>query len=566
VAFEGELRHSFRTTGFPHNVNVSKLLAAALGLLVLIAAVALLVRGRGDARSAGPVSLAAVPPPARAFSRAASTGLFVGVRTFADEETLPVPYAADDAVDLAYRFTLDARVGLVPPRRAILALSGAPRKEESKKRLGELKDAGAQIVYAATSDDIRRFLKQQAKRAGDDGLLVVSIASHGFQQDGDSYILGSSSTFESPESSLRLATVLDVAAQVPRSLLFIDACRERLQISRGGTPDPAAAAPHVRGMKNVQGQVIFYAAAAGEYAFDDPVHQNGVFTKAVLDGLDCEASAPRQTVLAETLHAYVDREVRRWIRDNKNRDVNPATQVSMEGETRNMPLSSCWRCAGNCVRISVHESVITAYDPNTRPLWQKDFGEPILHAEAVDLDADSFCEVVVGLRDRLSVFEIDGKQRWNHPAGDMNLRTFTTGDLFEKHTKEIVSLWSDGRTSRMVVTRRDGHERSRFDYPGLLERVTVDRPTKMHAPRIVAATPRDVMVVDTKKLKPLWHFTLEPKNVDIRDLRILDADYDRRRDIAVTAGKATTWFTFDGKMLRQSGIVDWQKETKRRRR
>jgi hypothetical protein len=86
--------------------------------------------------------------------RDASTGLFVGVRRFPHDGTLEVPYAGDDATDLAHRFALDPRVALIPPRRVVLVLSGTPQKEESKQRLRELEHAGARIVRDATAEKI----------------------------------------------------------------------------------------------------------------------------------------------------------------------------------------------------------------------------------------------------------------------------------------------------------------------------------------------------------------------------------------------------------------------------
>ncbi|HYI09914.1 MAG TPA: caspase family protein [Thermoanaerobaculia bacterium] len=507
-----------------------------------------------------PVPLAGTLPASK-FSRQASVGLFVGVRDFPHDERLTVPYAVDDAVDLAHRFSLDQRVGLIPPRRVVLAISGQPQKEESKERLQELKEAGARIVNVATTGDILNLLKDQAALAGDEGLLVLSIASHGFQQHGDAYILGSTSEFGSNETSLRTVTLFETAAKAPRSLVFIDACRDRTgQDSRGGTPDVDSTAPHIDRMGRYQGQVIFYGAAPGQYAFDDDVHQNGVFTKAVLDGLNCEASAPRGTVLVSTLHSFVDRQVRRWIKDNKGRSVNPATYVSMEGETRNMPLSQCWRTPASRLRAAVDGTIVTAYGDDTRPLWRRDFGEPVVHAEAADLDADAFYEVVVGLPSRVVVLDRDKKERWRKSGEGMTLATFTTGDLYEKRTNQIVALWNDpgASSSRLTVFDSGGNERSKVDHPGLLRHVAIGRPTNMHAPRIVVATDDSVSVVHAKKLDPYWTKRFRSSGETIEKLRILDTNHDSRLDLTVDTTTGTTWFTFDGKILRQSGKMVWE--------
>jgi hypothetical protein len=322
-------------------------------------------------------------------------------------------------------------------------------------------------------------------------------------------------------------------------------------------------------MNGVHGQVIFYAAAAGEYAFDDPVHQNGVFTKAVLDGLNCEASAPRGTVLVETLHTYVDREVRRWIQENKNRTVNPATQVSMEGETRNMPLCECWRAPGPRIRVAIDHSILTAYADDTRPLWRKDFGEPIIHADAIDLDADALSEVVVGFRNRIVVLDRDGKPRWTQTSDARTLQTFTTGDLFEKHTNQIVALWNDSHSSRLTIIGSDGRERSSFEIAGPLLHVAIGRPTNMHAPKIVFATTNILLLFHPRKLQrgtPIWRQLLRTSTADaISDVRIVDASSGHRNIAVVTAG-GTTSFTFEGKIVGPSRKGSWEEGKRRKKR
>jgi len=113
-------------------VKTLKALAAA-GLLALAATAGMLWPKPPAARSVAPLQLASTLPAPK-FSRQESTGLFVGVRDFPHDPMLTVPYAVDDAVDLAFLFALDQRVGLVPPRRVVLAISGQPQKDESDRK------------------------------------------------------------------------------------------------------------------------------------------------------------------------------------------------------------------------------------------------------------------------------------------------------------------------------------------------------------------------------------------------------------------------------------------------
>src|SRR5258708_1219026 len=134
----------------------------ALGAVVLVAAttstfIPLALR---SARSVTPLP----GPPAvelPAFNPEQSAALFVGVRKFTHHQIVDIPYAVDDAVDLAYVFALDRRVKLVPANRVILALSGRPAKPESQQRLIELEQAGA-MVEPAHPSDILALLHRQA--------------------------------------------------------------------------------------------------------------------------------------------------------------------------------------------------------------------------------------------------------------------------------------------------------------------------------------------------------------------------------------------------------------------
>ena len=65
------------------------------------------------------------------FDASASAGLFIGIRHFKDENFEVVPYAVDDAVDLAHLFSVE--LGLIDPTRVVLCLSGEPQKAESSE-------------------------------------------------------------------------------------------------------------------------------------------------------------------------------------------------------------------------------------------------------------------------------------------------------------------------------------------------------------------------------------------------------------------------------------------------
>ncbi|HEX7191162.1 MAG TPA: caspase family protein [Thermoanaerobaculia bacterium] len=357
------------------------------------------------ARSAQPVSASSTTGDG-GFDRKESAALFVGVRRFTHRELVQVRYAADDAVDLAYLFVFDRRIRLVPADRVIIALSGRPEKPESQLRLEQLQHAGA-ILRHADQTDIALLLRRQAALAGKNGILIVSLATHGFVRDGVPYILGASSVVQYPATTVSVASILDTTARsrAARSLVFIDACRERLSPpTRSVTRQTETAAPLLRRMGHTHGQAIFFAAAAGGFAYDDDGSRNGVFTKAVIDGLNCHAAKPRGNVTAYTLGTYVQNSVLKWIHQNVDSSIRSAIQLDIDGDARNMPLSQCWvtTCSDPAVcliaRVTTKGTTVVALKSDGTEAWRHEAGERIRRAVVADIDADGDNEVVLATK------------------------------------------------------------------------------------------------------------------------------------------------------------------------
>lgn len=519
----------------------------------------------GASRSARPAPAAASKPVRDRFSRDASAALFVGVRTFTHRELASVPYAADDAVDLAYLFAFNRRVRLVRADRIVLALSGKPEKPESQRKLTALRNAGARIKPAEASD-ILLLLRKQAALAGKDGIFIVSIATHGFLSHGVPYILGASSRVHQPETTLSMAEILDVAARsgAARSLVFVDACRERIgPATRSVVRETDTAAPLFRTMGHTHGQAIFFAASPGQYAYDDHVHHNGVFTQAVIDGLSCKAATSRGLVTASTLATHVENSVVKWIRANIDENVRSATQSSIDGDARKMPLSQCWcTCPDPSVcgvaRVSAKGSVLHAFKSDGSQLWQIISKERIQKATVEDLDADGSNEVVLSTRRGISAYDTEKKELWSANEG-MPLRALAVDDLFRKHTREVVALWRNDHssTSRLSVFSAEGQRLSSIDYPGRLDLLAVGRPTNHHAPKIIvggkgADGESRVLAFDPKKVargKPLWSGQLAPHR-EISAIEVADDDRNGSRDICITtAGGDILVLDFRGKVV-----------------
>ena len=455
------------------------------------------------ARSVRPVTVTSNQSSPR-FDRNESAALFVGVRSFTHRELAPVRYAADDAVDLAYLFVFDGRIHLVRADRVVIALSGRPEKPESQQRLELLQRAGATVRHADQTD-IVALLRQQAALTGPKGIFIVSLATHGFTRGGVTHVLGASSVVQYPATAVSVASILDIAAlSAGRSLVLIDACRERLSrptrsVSRRAETEPTL----VRRMGHTRGQAVFFAAAAGEVSYDG--NGNGVFTKAVIDGLQCRAAKPGGVVTASTLGTYVQYSVLRWIHRHIDKSARAAIQLNFDGDARNMPLSQCW--PDQNVRVRATKSSIRGFDA-------------------------------------------DGKQIWEVRDGK-SLRDFAVGDLFRDHRQEAVALWESDAT-RLAIYSAEGERLSYCDLAEQLDNVLIGRPTKRYAPRIVVTGKTTVMAFDPKRVslgKPLWSGTITPHGQSVERVEIVDRDRDGKDDISIKTENGTLLLDFKGKVI-----------------
>lgn len=179
-------------------------------------------------------------------------------------------------------------------------------------------------------------------------------------------------------------------------------------------------------------------------------------------------------------------------------------------------------------------------------LWQRDAGSPVTHAETADLDADGRREVVFATGDMIGAIDDSGTPLWSaHEA--MTLTTFVTSDLFRQHTNEVVALWNGEHASCVAIYDSAGVRIGSFDDGRRIERVTIGRPTKLHAPKIIVTSGNLVLVFSARRLaagKPLWTGRLPGP---IASLAIADADGDGRNDIALTTGDGAKVFVdFNG--------------------
>lgn len=534
----------------------SRLLWIVLVLLVPVAPAVMLYNAR---RSVSPIPVAGFADLEAAFDPAASAGVFVGVQKYADPAFTRVQYAVDDAIDLAYTFVLQC--GTIPANRAALALTGTPEKRASKVRLQQLKNAGVAVTGATQAEILRHLGRYERVH----GLFVVSFAGHGFSKDGTPYLATSTSGLEHPATWLSSARVLDLAAErAGRSLVLLDACRERVaQGTRSVAPAPAAAL--ISKMQKAHGQVVLYAAPAGGWAYDDTERRNGVFTAAVIDGLQC--GAKRRTITADTLATHVAKEVGDWIRRHKHAGAKSVIQINVDDRAKKMPLVACSGPKSpppaNPIHAGVDGRSLIYLDKAQQKIRTVNVGEPITQAEVADLDADLANEVIAAAGGRILIFEATGALRRSvdmnaaslyPPTSSLRVLSFRVDRLFFGDlSKQIVAVAVDprGSASRFAIIKRDG---TFFDTS--LPRGTV-RDFLLSADRhsaflqkIVAWTSDRVFLLDPKTFgKETWNV---PSAARIVDVHVADRNEDKRYELAVRrADGVTDYLDFEGRPVAQ---------------
>lgn len=298
-------------------------------------------------------------PPEKAFEKsdfdpAASRGLFVGISDFSvegiaeapSESFSPIPYAVDDAIDLAYLFSLHLK--LIEPQGVTLCLSGEPKKERTRAYLEQLKKAGS-ALKPPQRNSIFTALSQLSQETRPEGVLVVSFATHGFSIRGSDYLVTSDSTVSSVAvTGLEVAHIIDEVseANARRRVVFLDACREKLRLESGRRaggvdPDSAMGQAFSRAISDASGMVVMAAARLGGYAYDDDERKNGVFTASILEGLSGQASADGRGFLTPAnLGGYVNSRVCEWARLNRRvPDERCGITFEVEGPAADMPLA-----------------------------------------------------------------------------------------------------------------------------------------------------------------------------------------------------------------------------------
>ncbi len=281
-------------------------------------------------------------PSSENFDVASSAGLFVGISKFEDDRIYPIPFAVDDAVDLAHLFAI--RLGLVLPESVVLLLAGEPRKDASVKHLKELLKLGARRDRARMPD-FYRYLGRLTRSTEAKGLFILAAATHGISDQGNDFLIAEDSLRDRAlKTAVSVSDLFDEAAKAraERRVVLLDACRERLSNNTRGDDACGMEPTFAKAIAQASGLVVLSGATLGGFAYDDAARKNGVFTAAVLDGLGGEASAgPQGWITVRTLADFVQNRVVAWVRLNRPEHMGKSLGIArrIEATAESLPLA-----------------------------------------------------------------------------------------------------------------------------------------------------------------------------------------------------------------------------------
>ena len=214
--------------------------------------------------------------------------LVVGVGNYGPDSRFDkLDYAADDAKDLA----------------AIL------------KRNGYDSD----LLIDANRVSVRRHISQLLAKvdSGNGGTIIFAFSGHGGQANDIQYLaLTDADAGDLGETGLSVQEIQDQLkkAEVPRKILFLDACRTASPNATGPKPK-AAGVPSWTELQAAKGFRILNATGSEMLSYEDPSLHHGVFTNYLIEGLQGKAAGRNGLVTFETLVDYVKQNVQNFRRD-----------------------------------------------------------------------------------------------------------------------------------------------------------------------------------------------------------------------------------------------------------
>lgn len=173
-----------------------------------------------------------------------------------------------------------------------------------------------------TRNIILDYMSTLTRLAGKDGLFLMAFAGHGYELDGQAFLLGSDARLSTDlrvlkDTAVSWSGIMDTinSAGVKQTVMLLDACRSDPRSGRS-TPKPNRVSQiYSRGIRvnpnrpgvtsDTTAVAKLLAAQEGEEAFEDSGKNQGFFMSAIVEGLRGAAADGNGKVTLKSLVEYV---------------------------------------------------------------------------------------------------------------------------------------------------------------------------------------------------------------------------------------------------------------------
>lgn len=159
----------------------------------------------------------------------------------------------------------------------------------------------------ATRKNLNSGLRQLLNEASQGDVVMFYFSGHGVQDGSETYFMTIDASQDAPSDGISFADLKNNMRKLTdrqvKVVAFMDACHAGAMVGAKG------AAPKLTEL-NVENVIEFYSSTQGEESAEDEKLQNGVFTAALVSGLNGAAANKDGYITVNTLRTYITDYVR----------------------------------------------------------------------------------------------------------------------------------------------------------------------------------------------------------------------------------------------------------------
>ncbi len=249
--------------------------------------------------------------------------LIIGVSKYRDKRIPSLMASTNDADTLA---------------EALVKYAGFPRDQVIVLATNKTEE------FQPEGNIILEYVSTLTRLAGKDGLFLMAYSGHGYEMDGQSFLLGSDARLIQDLKVLKktcvawseITEIIDDAS-VGQIIVLLDACRSDPRSAKGTDQPNQMTQIYQRGLHLGKEQdtkrafVKILATQKGEQAYEDTAQNLGFFMFAIVEAIKGEAANQSGVITLTSLWRYVDAKVQAHAR-LRGRSQRPVIEIQSYDE------------------------------------------------------------------------------------------------------------------------------------------------------------------------------------------------------------------------------------------